>query len=251
MIDGYDDAPLVPGEELVGLPGFWAVSLIWLCGAGDEDGEPEFEWFGADEADVDAACEALMGEERWPAFRIPFGDGHTALVVSRNCPDDPGTEYLVSHPDWDGRHGYFASIGPHQAGPGLSWRELTHIASTPDLTAPGIHDPDVRLLLLLPALGDLDSPTDATSAIAAALTRTGTRASRAPRLAAMLLRNTIWEPAHWTLPTASPLSGGGQALRRLLECDSAESPRAGAQLAQGITQDQSDRLARALGAWPA
>ncbi|OKI37396.1 hypothetical protein A6A28_32335 [Streptomyces sp. CB03578] len=248
LIDGYDDARLVFGEELVGLPGFWAVSLMWLCGPGDERGEPEFEWFGADEADVDAACEALMEEERWPVFRIPFGDGHTVVVVHRNDPDDCGNLYFVTHPEWGGWHGHLATISPHQAGPGLSWGELIHIAANPDLTAPGIHDPTVRLLLLLPILGDVDLPPEAANTVSLALTRTGMQADNASRVAEMILRNPIWEPAQWDFRAGSPLSGGEHAfVQGLLECTVTGSPRFGVQLAHGITQEQSDRLAQALG----
>ncbi|WP_246094850.1 hypothetical protein [Streptomyces roseicoloratus] len=138
LIDGYEDAPLVAAEDLLALPGFWAAYLLWMCQT--EENEPDPLWFGADEADTDAAYEALTDEERWPVFRIPFADDHSALIVGRNFADDLGTEYFVSHPEWD-RHGHLATVDGHQAGPGLSWRELTHIAGTPDVKAPGVHAP--------------------------------------------------------------------------------------------------------------
>ncbi|MFG2416918.1 hypothetical protein [Streptomyces goshikiensis] len=221
---------------------------MWLCGPGDERGEPEFEWFGAGEEDVDAACEALMGEERWPVFRIPFGDGHTVVVVDGNHPDDGGNLYFVTHPEWGGRQGHLATISPHhQAGPGLSWGELIRIAANPDLTAPGIHDPDVRLLLLLPILGDVALPSDAANMVSSALARTGMQADNASRVAEMILWNPIWEPAQWEFRARSPLSGGEHEFQGLLECTVAGSPRFGVQLAEGITREQSDRLAQALG----
>jgi len=128
LIDGFEDAPLVAGEELLSLPGFWAAYLMWLCET--EEDEPDPAWFGVDEADVDAAYEALADAERWPVFRIPFGEDHTAVVLARNLADDAGTEYLVTHPSW-GRLGHLATLDGHQAGPGLSWRELIHIAVRP------------------------------------------------------------------------------------------------------------------------
>ncbi|WP_405914755.1 hypothetical protein [Streptomyces sp. NBC_00728] len=76
LIDGYEDAPLVAGEELLSLPGFWAAYLMWLCET--EEDEPDPAWFGVDGADADAAYEALAEAERWPVFRIPFGEGHTS-----------------------------------------------------------------------------------------------------------------------------------------------------------------------------
>lgn len=151
LIKGFENAPLTEGEDLLALPGFWAAYLMWLSRT--EEYDPVPEWFGVDGADVDAACDALSDEDRWPVFRIPFAGDHTAVVLGYNLPDDPGTEYFITHPEW-GRHGHLATVGGHQAGPGLSWRELTHIARTPDLNAPGVHAEYARLLLLLPALGD-------------------------------------------------------------------------------------------------
>ncbi|MFD4934653.1 hypothetical protein [Streptomyces virginiae] len=48
----------------------------------------------------------------------------------------------------------------------------------------------------------------------------------------------------------SPLSGGEDPFPGILYCDDPHSPRSGTRLAQGITRDQSDRLAPALGTWP-
>ncbi|MFJ8444235.1 hypothetical protein [Kitasatospora griseola] len=102
-----------------------------------EEDEPAAEWFGADEAD--ASYEVLTASGNRPVFRIPFGGGHTAVVRSRNIPDDSGTEYFVTHPDRQpGRHGHLATIDGHQAGPGLSRPEPTHIANTSHRTAPGV-----------------------------------------------------------------------------------------------------------------
>ncbi|MBM7439352.1 hypothetical protein [Streptomyces sp. HB132] len=248
LINGFENDPLVAGEGLLSLPGFWPAYLLWLCRT--DDNEPEPAWFGVDEADTDAALEALTDENRWPVFRIPFDAGHTVIVVGRNLADDPGTEYFISHPQWD-RHGYLATVDGHQAGPGLSWPELTHIAGTPDPYAPGARAPHVRLLLLLPALGDAVLPGEATGLIADALVQVGVAADEAPGLARALLQDhPLWEPARWALPTASPLSGCQGPFPGILHCDEPGSPRCGIRLAQGIARDQSDRLARALGTWP-
>ncbi|MFD9722605.1 hypothetical protein ACFWXG_02145, partial [Streptomyces sp. NPDC059072] len=73
----------------------------------------------------------------------------------------------------------------------------------------------------------------------------------APVLADALLRDhPLWEPAEWALTSHSPLSGTQQHFPGILHCDEPGSPRCGTRLAQGITQEQSDRLARALGTWP-
>lgn len=176
---------------------------MWMGETDDEDGEPDTGWFGADEADLDEAYEKLVDQERWPVFRIPFGGGHSVVVVNRNFPDDQGTEYFVSHPDWGRRHGHLATLDGHQAGPGLSWQELSHIANTTcDPNSPGVHDPYARLLLLLPALGDEDLPGDAEEAVSAALVRAaGTPVAEAVRVAArLLLDHPLWEPAAGRYP---------------------------------------------------
>ncbi|MEU4091750.1 hypothetical protein [Streptomyces sp. NPDC026673] len=248
LIDGYENDPLVAAEDLLALPGFWAAYLSWMCET--EEGDADAEWFGVAEADLDAAYEALNDEDRWPVFRIPFADGHTAAVLGRNFPDDPGTEYLVTHPEW-GRHGHLATLDGHQAGPGLSWRELAHIAGTPDPDAPGVHAEAARLLLLLPVLGDADLPAEAAGIVGDALTQAGVPAGDTAGLArALLADHPLWNPAAWTLPGVSPLSGDRPHSPGILRCDGRMSPRCGIQLAQGISAEHGDRLARALGTWP-
>lgn len=112
LIEGFENAPVVVGEELLALPGFWAAYLMWLSRT--EDCDPEPEWFGVDGADADAAWDALSDEDQWPVFRIPFAGGHTAMVLGCNIPEDPGTEYFITHPGW-GRHGHLTTLGGHHA----------------------------------------------------------------------------------------------------------------------------------------
>ncbi|WP_331740877.1 hypothetical protein [Streptomyces sp. NBC_01006] len=249
LIKGFENAPLVAGEELLALPGFWAAYLMWLSQT--EEHDASLYPFGVDGADADAACDALGDEDHWPVIRIPFDDGHTVIVLGSNCPDDPETEYFITHPEW-GRHGHLATVSGHQAGPGLSWRELHHIARTPDLNAPGIHAEYARLLLLLPALGDQDLPEDAAAVVGGALAQAGVPTALAPHLAvALLADHPLWEPAEWTLPATSPLSASQEPFLGILHCDGYTSPRCATRLAQGITREQSNRLAHALGTWPA
>ncbi|MFB7287897.1 hypothetical protein [Actinacidiphila glaucinigra] len=247
LIEGFEKAPVVAGEELLALPGFWAAYLLWLSQT--EDYDPDLSYFDIDGADADAAYEALSDVDRWPAFRIPFAGGHTAIVLGVNIPDDPGMEYVITHPAW-GRHGRLATLGGHQAGPGLSWRELHHIARTPDRDAPGEHNEHVRLLLLLPALGDQDIPEDAAKFVNEALAHVGITPTRGLS-EALLTEHPLWEAAQWVPLAPSPLSGSRQPFRGILQCDDPMSPRCGIHLAQGITREQSDRLAHALGTWPA
>lgn len=246
LIEGYEDDPLVAGEDLLSLPGFWAAYLMWMCESDDEDGEPQPEWFGATGADVAAAYEALTDDERWPVIRVPFAEGHTAVVVGRNFAEDEGIEYFITHPDW-GRRGHLATVDGHQAGPGLAWRELIHIAGSPAMSSPGVHDVHARLLLLLPTLGDKDLPAEAADVIGAALRWAGAPAATAGQLTKALLDHPLWDAANWVLPGPEPGGAGEKPFEGILQCDGDLSPRCGIRLAQGITQEQNARLARALG----
>ncbi|ATZ22468.1 hypothetical protein ACFZBM_18300 [Streptomyces lavendulae] len=77
-----------------------------------------------------------------------------ACTSSENAGDDAGVHYLITHPDWEHAE-FLARDDGHWRGPGLSWPELIGAA---DNGLPGgtTTDPDTRLLLLLPALGDAD-----------------------------------------------------------------------------------------------
>jgi len=250
LINGYDGGPVVAAEDLMALPGFWAAYLLWMCESDTEDDTPLPELFGVDGADVDAAAEALMDEEAWPAIRIPFAGNHAAVVLHANHPDDAGIEYFVTHPDWH-RLGYLATVDGHYAGPGLSWRELLHIARTPDPRAPGVQNPHARLLLLLPALGDQDTPSEASDLVAEALQWAGVPAHASQRLAELMLVHPMFDAPEWVMPSPTTPVGSDKAFDGILVCGARYSPRCGIRLGQGITPGQTELLARALGTWPA
>jgi hypothetical protein len=247
--DDYSGAPVVAGEGLLQMPGFWAAYFQVVEGQwGDEDELTTAEWFGVSQEELAEAYAALYGESQWPAIKIPFSDGHVAVVLECNLPEDSGTEYYVEHPDW-GRQGFLATISGHGAGPGLAWRELMHIvrATAADDMA-GVRDPHQRLLLLLPALGDAACPGDAADLVADALMSIGLPADRAAHGASLLLSSWANDNAQWTYAPHRP-DDGDEVFAGILECNLSSSPRHGIRLAQGITREQSDRLARALGTW--
>lgn len=211
--DYYSGAPVVAGEGLLRMPGFWAAYF-------------------------------QVAEEQWD----DEDELTTAVVLECNFPEDPGTEYYVEHPDW-GRQGFLATISGHGAGPGLAWRELTHIArATVTDDRAGVRDPRQRLLLLLPALGDAACPGGAAGLVADALMSIGVPADRAARGASLLLSSWTNDNAQWTYAPHRP-GDGDEVFAGILECNLSSSPRHGIRLAQGITREQSDRLARALGTW--
>ncbi|MFE9020118.1 hypothetical protein ACFYNL_16355 [Streptomyces sp. NPDC007808] len=204
LIKGYDVGPLVPGESLLVHPGFWSNYLLAMCSDGGCPERPIPEWFGEDGADVDALSEVLFDAERWPAFRMPAGDGPGAVVIYRNLDGDYGTDYFLTHPgrsyaeqiaSWDGDF----------SGTGLTWHELIWIADSTSLADEGVQDTAARFLLLLPLLTDPDVPETAPARLIAALTAVGapqdTASMAADHLLAHLTRRSRHDPT-W----ASPLS---------------------------------------------
>ncbi|KUO11099.1 hypothetical protein [Streptomyces sp. DSM 15324] len=199
---------IAPAEHLLGLPGFWPAYYGPVWDAFADDPEP----FGADHADVDAAAEALYERtDVWPAYRIPLPHGRTLWVVHRNAPDDSGTDYLLTGPGLH-RERELAAIEGHFRGPGLSWPDLVALAHAAPADTDGIRDPDRRLLLLLPAYGDADTPVEeALERITAALIAVGVAPQAAPAAAGRFLDHPFWESPTWPEPGGSPLSGGSGA----------------------------------------
>ncbi|GAB7186789.1 hypothetical protein ATKI12_6620 [Kitasatospora sp. Ki12] len=172
LIKGYDFGPLVESEWLLEHAGFWSNHLLAMCRTVSGEVRPTPEWFGDDGADTDALAEVLLDDQAWPAFRIPFEGGHSTVVVYRNLVGDFGIDYLLTRAGWP-RAEELASFDGDWYGPGLSWRDIMHIAETPDLTAVGVHDTAARLLLLLPLLADDELPPEAPARVNAALTAIG------------------------------------------------------------------------------
>ncbi|MFB0627058.1 hypothetical protein [Streptomyces sp. AB3(2024)] len=129
-------------------------------------------------------------------FTVPVAGGLGLHVVYENAHEEVGVHYLAHHPDWDQAE-LLARDDGHRRGPGLSWPELVAAA---DNGLPGgtTTDPDTRLLLLLPALGDADVPADAGKRLAACL-RDRLGAAEPGRLAAAVLRRQgMAGPTRWT-----------------------------------------------------
>ncbi|UYQ63994.1 hypothetical protein [Streptomyces peucetius] len=163
-IPGYDGGPLTHRPELLDERLFW-LGHLYSCAQSSEEAEELL--FGAD---YDAAGEfqaALHKRADWPTFTVPLTAGHRLHVVLRTFEDDPGTDYLVHHPDWD-RAEHLAQDDGHFMGPALSWTELVTAVDN-GLPGGSTTDPDARLLLLLPAQGDDDVPDDAVERLTSAL----------------------------------------------------------------------------------
>jgi hypothetical protein len=84
-----------------------------------------------------------------------------------------------------------AALEVHHTGPGLSWPELVFAANFSG--APfGVVDPEARLLLLLPALGDAELPEAATGMLAGALASRGTGSGAVDLAEALLADPELW-----------------------------------------------------------
>ncbi|MFJ9777025.1 hypothetical protein ACIRVF_38320 [Kitasatospora sp. NPDC101157] len=231
-LPGFEDDELLAGEDLASEPAFWLAHLLLALGHDVE--EPEA--YGIARDAYDAMVERLfVTETPTLLLRVPFRHGHTACVVYQNFEDECDTDFLVHHPAW-GRFGFLGQFGPHGSGPGLSWPELVNLArSEGDPGAEGLQDHAQRFLLLLPALGDADTPVEeARRTVAEALTAVGFRPDSVGELAAQLLGDPEHQP-RWCLTPDSPIP----------ICSSDYSPRQ-IPLALGITEAQARTLAEAL-----
>ncbi|MFD6419060.1 hypothetical protein [Streptomyces sp. NPDC060194] len=207
-IPGYEGGPLTYPGDLLHEPLFWLGHLV-SCAHGEDAAELLFG------ADLDAAGELqrrIREEARWPAFLVPLAGDHRLWVVYRTFPGENGTDYLLHHPDWDLAETLAVDDG-HFMGPGLSWPELVAAA---DRTPPGgsTDDPDARLLLLLPALGDDAVPSEAAARLATAL-RALTAVDDPDALAIALLDGQgAPGPASWTTsPHGFTVNDGAYSFR--------------------------------------
>ncbi|MFB6560807.1 hypothetical protein ACFCYH_18355 [Streptomyces sp. NPDC056400] len=143
---------------------------------------------------------------------MPLHGNHHLYVVYRAFDDDEGIDYLLHHPDWEAAERLAQDEG-HFMGPGLSWAELTAAADN-DLPGGSTTDPNARLLLLLPALGDDNVPDGAVERLAAAL-HARTRVEAPERLAAALLGDQgPCGPTRWaTAEGGYPINDGRYSFR--------------------------------------
>ncbi|SEE22894.1 hypothetical protein SAMN05216489_05918 [Streptomyces sp. 3213] len=227
-----EDCELTAGEDLAREPAFWLAHLLLTVGDPSEDPER----YGVNASAYEAMVEHLSNsEEPWPVLRVPFEGGHTAYAVYANFDDANNVDFFVRHHEW-GRLGYLGQWGADEAGPGLSWTELTTLAETAQNSGEGLTDSSQRLLLLLPMLGDAETPPEARHLVAQALTRCGISPDAAEELATVLVgkQEARSEPS-WTVTADSPIA----------VCSTPYSPRH-IPLALGITPRQARALADAL-----
>lgn len=183
----------------------------------------------------------LWSAEDRPAFTVPLSGGLRLHVVYENAAEDPSVEYVAHHPAWEEAE-VLARDSGHWRGPGLSWSELT-VAADNALPGGTITDPDTRLLLLLPALGDTDLPPAAEQRLAAVL-RDRLGVEQPGRLARFMLDSQgMAGPARWsTRDGGVRVNDGGYSFRNPENRDALPDCRL-AQLSAALNPGDSGDLA--------
>jgi hypothetical protein len=102
-----------------------------------------------------------------------------------------------------------AALEGHFRGPALSWSELVAAANQDD----GQLSPAARLLLLLPAAGDIDTPGDARDLVAAAVTSVSASRQQVSVASELLNSHGYWTPCPWTIRDEVPVCAGPHSYR--------------------------------------
>ncbi|MFJ7159567.1 hypothetical protein ACIQUQ_32090 [Streptomyces sp. NPDC101118] len=207
-LPGYEDqdTPLTDGSGYLSRPLFWPCHL----GSSLRDEHTQAVAFGPDWDDALALIREIHSPDAWPVFTVHLHAGHVLHVVYTNVEGDGGTDYLLSHPDRPEPVTLAADNG-HFTGPGLSWPELEAAAGL--RTASGVTDPDARLLLLFPMLGDTEIPRGAAPRLAAALRALTIVEDPAELARLLLLHQGQWSPANWYEADGTRICDGSHSHR--------------------------------------
>ncbi|MFD7868160.1 hypothetical protein [Streptomyces sp. NPDC057682] len=188
----HDAGGFAHRPDLLDEPLFWWQHLSACL----REGIPR-SWLGPRDPRVARAFSRGLwaGADR-PVFTVPLAGGLRLHVVYQNDDKDAAVDYLIHHPAWAQAEPLARDAG-HWRGPGLSWDEL---AGAADNGLPGgtTTDPGLRMLLLLPALGDHEPPSRAGERLAVVL-RDRLGVPEPGRLAAAVLRRQgVAGPSRWS-----------------------------------------------------
>ncbi|MEV6967873.1 hypothetical protein AB0M47_22460 [Hamadaea sp. NPDC051192] len=171
MIPGYLDAfrpaldpsMLLDATPWLDQPAVWP-ALLWAVGGAST----AVNAFDVDPADTDVMLTQLSAPGGWPVFTVKLASGHHLHLVWRNLAEDAGWDYLMA-PAVLTDSIPLAMLEGHFRGPGLTWPELVIVANQGTTAL----DRAQRLLLALPALGDIDLPEEAVAIVVDAVTAVG------------------------------------------------------------------------------
>jgi hypothetical protein len=109
---------------------------------------------------MEALHERIRESGTWPVLQVT---DHFAVIVWNGYDHEGGIDYVVLPPG-TGRCLSIAAVEGHDYGPGLSWSEVMRVVDHGQLGTPA-----QRLVLLLPAVGDADTPPEAIDLVMSAL----------------------------------------------------------------------------------
>jgi hypothetical protein len=199
IIPGYlDDAlesppPLVDATDELVDELFWPTFLWTVGGAATAP-----HAFPVDLADLEERAAEWQRLDRWPVFSLPVTDGRLHVVL-RNFEDDEGIDYVLTadaHPMVE-----IAALEGHFRGPGLSWAEAVAAAGQEP------EDAARRLLLLLPAVGDVATSTPRAHELVTAAVQSVGGGPLSATVAAELLAasDRYWAEQEWTEADGVPV----------------------------------------------
>ena len=204
--DGVSPQTLGDGEWLLERRAFWA-SLLY--GVVDEDRLDELLGSGAEGVwltdQIDEFHEEIEKSGRWPVLRFGAGGSDLAMIAWHGHGAE-GYDFVVL--PGDGRCISVAAVEGGFYGPGLSWPEAKRMIERGRLGSAG-----QRLLLLLRAWGDADTPVDVVNQVAEALLAVG-NPTCAHETAAEAARQLVDDEARWTTQDEALVCDGERAVRR-------------------------------------
>ncbi|MFI5524212.1 hypothetical protein [Streptomyces platensis] len=151
--------------------------------------------FGSDVGDADVMLDRLHDPPEWPVFTVPLVGGFTIVMHFNSGEEFTTTDYFLTHPDCS-QDLVLASDDQDRIGPGLCWPELAALVEAPP-GASGVTDPHVRLLVLLPVLGDAAVPAEAMTAVVRALVAQGAPEASEALARHLLQGHPMWGAEGW------------------------------------------------------
>ena len=138
--------------------------------------------FAAGPSDVQEYCKKLHEYGSWPFLSVELPHGNQLHILFRNYEGESGWDYLMQPAG--ARHVVMlAALEGHFQGPGLSWPELLAVADEGTTSLRRAQ----RLLLVLPATADNETPKHAVTLVAHALAKVGAEEENRLTVAAELL----------------------------------------------------------------
>jgi len=189
---------LADGAWLLERRAFW-LNLV----SGYAEAELVSALFEGEDDDAWALGEQIRESGEWPVLRFGTGRADFAVVHWHGYDFEGGFDFLVLPDEADDAEGAegaegagrclsVAALEGHGYGPGLSWPEARRLVEWGRLGTP-----EQRLLLVLHALGDADTPEEAVAMVGSALLSVGNHDCD-PTVAEQAARQLLECEVRWT-----------------------------------------------------